>query len=267
MNRSKDTEHSPNAINLYELIRAILGETVSDNEIARRWKIDARVFNDLKHGRIAVPRLSRLKELAEVLNINEHFVYAAAAGVKLPKLMTLIRRQDVSAAVGLLVGATTQAQDELAASNKRLAEVTTELELRSAQMHALVEQLFVAVLTLDMTGNVLHVNQIGRDLFGVDDGTPGVPLSVAMKGTLFLDLDGQPFDATQLPSYRALKSKTPERRVFSVHRPNAKGRLVAATATPMKAGKKFIGVVSVLRDIDDILNAVGGIGLSVPKKR
>jgi len=32
--------------------------------------------------------------------------------------------------------------------------------------------------------------------------------------------------------------------VFSVHREGKKGRLVAATATPMRAGREFIGVIS-----------------------
>ncbi|MBL8111800.1 MAG: hypothetical protein JNK60_02865, partial [Acidobacteria bacterium] len=36
-----------------------------------------------------------------------------------------------------------------------------------------------------------------------------------------------------------------------------------ATATPVRAGKRFIGVISVLRDIEDILSAVGGIGVDL----
>jgi hypothetical protein len=87
---------------------------------------------------------------------------------------------------------------------------------------------------------------------------------VSMKGTVLLDLEGQPFDTTQLPSYVAHRTRQGAKRVFSVHRPGTKGRLVAATATPMNAGKRFIGVISVLRDIEDILTAVGGIGVDMP---
>jgi PAS domain-containing protein len=267
----KDEPPHPISRNLYELIRATLGHDVSDNEIARRWHIDARVFNDLKHGRIAVPRIERLRDLAEVVGINEHFIYAAAAGVPAAKLMTLIRRQDVSAAVGLLVGAThraktelRQTEEQLTSAHKEIEKMSVELELKSAQLHALVEQLVVAVLTLDAAGNVVHLNQTGRDLFGVEETSFGIPLSVAMTGTVLLDLEGQPFDSTQLPSYTALRTRQATKRVFSVHRPGTKGRLVAGTATPMKAGKRFIGVVSVLRDIEDILTAVGGIGLDMP---
>jgi PAS domain-containing protein len=270
MAAKEDLAH-PISKNLYELARTILGDGVSDNEIARRWGVDPRVFNDLKHGRIAVPRIERLRELAEVLGVNEHFVYAAGAGVPTNKLMVLIKRQDVSAAVGALVGATHRAKNELketeeqlAGAHKELEKMTNELELRSAQLHALLEQIMIAVLTLDGSGNVLHLNQMGRELYGVDDGHFGVPLAVAMKGTVFLDLEGQPFDSTQLPSYVALRSRQPAKRVFSVHRPGTKGRLVAGTATPMMAGKRFIGVVSVLRDIEDILAAVGGIGVDMP---
>lgn len=268
-----ETEEPPHPIskNLYELIRATLGLDVSDNEIARRWKIDARVFNDLKHGRIAVPRIERLRDLAEVIGINEHYVYAAGAGVPTSKIMTLVRQKDVSAAVGLLVGAThraktelKQTEEQLAGAHKEIEKMSVELELKSAQLQALVEQLMVAVLTIDAAGNVVHLNQTGRELFGVDESSFGIPLGVALDGTVLLDLEGQPFDTTQLPSYTALRTRQPTKRVFSVHRPGTKGRLVAGTATPMKAGKRFIGVVSVLRDIEDILTAVGGIGVDMP---
>lgn len=267
----KDDPPHPISKNLYDFARAILGKDVSDNEIARRWGIDPRVFNDLKHGRIAVPRIERLRDLAEVLGVNEHFVYAAAAGVLTAKLMVLVRKQEVSAAVGLLVGAThraktelKQTEEQLAGAHKEIEKISSELELKSAQLHALIEQLFVAVLTLDASGNVIHLNQSGRELFGVEENAFGVPLSVAMKGTVFLDLEGQPFDSTQLPSYIAHRTRQEAKRVFSVHRPGAKGRLVAGTATPMKAGKRFIGVISVLRDIEDILTAMGGIGVDMP---
>lgn len=253
----KDEVAYPIARNLYDLIRAVLGAGISDNEIARRWGVDPRVFNDLKHGRIAVPRIERLRDLAEVLGLNEHFVYAASAGVPTSKLMALVRRQDVTAAVGMLVGATHRAHEEL-------EKMSTELELKSAQLHALIEQLLIAVMTLDSVGNVIHLNQLGRDLFGVEEDCPGVPLSVAIQGTVLLELDGRPFDTTQLPSYVALRTQKEAKRVFSVHRPGTKGRLVAATATPMKAGKRFIGVISVLRDIEDILTSVGGIGVDMP---
>lgn len=269
--REKAAADYPNARNLYAFIREILGDGVSDNEIARRWGVDARVFNDTKHGRIAVPRLERLRDLAEVLGVNEHFVYAVGAGVPTKKLMTLVRRQDVSAAVGILVGAATRAEERvkqseeaLADKKKELEKISSELELRNAQLQSLVEQLVVAVVTLDAQGNVLHLNEIARDLFGVPAVSPGVPLAVAIKGTVFLEVDGRPLDATQLPSYVALKTRKPAKAVFSVHRPGKKGRLVAATATPLRAGRRFIGVVSVVRDLEDILAAVGGLGVDLP---
>lgn len=261
----------PSAHNLYLFIRDVLGEQVSDNEIARRWGVDARVFNDIKHGRVAVPRLERLRDLSRVLGVNEHFVYAAGAGVPTKKLMSMVRRQDISAAVGVLVGATAKAEERakqteeaLADKHKELERVASELELKDAQLQSLLEQLLVAVLTLDLQGNVVHVNQIGRELFGVTDVTPGVPLGVATEGTMFLDTDGRPIEVPRLPSYVALKTKKAAKAVFSVHRPGKKGRLVAATATPMRAGRKFIGVISVVRDIEDILSAVGGIGVDMP---
>jgi PAS domain-containing protein len=261
----------PAARNLYDFIRAVLGYQISDNAIARRWKVDPRIFNDLKHGRIAVPRIERLKSLAATLGVNEHFVYAAAAGATAKKLMPIVRRKDVSAAVGVLVGANARTADRLKQAEERLAEqheklkrVALELELRDVQLQSLLDQLFVAVLTLDANGNVAHINPIARELFGIASPSPNVPLGVAVKGTTFLALDGRPLSTTELPSYEALRARAPAQRVFSIHRPGRKGRIVAATATPMRSRKRVIGVISVLRDLEDILSAVGAVGFDQP---
>jgi PAS domain-containing protein len=259
------------ARNLYRFIRLILGPSTSDNAIARRWQMDPGMFNDLKHGRVAVPRLERLCRLAEVLGVNEHYVFAAGMGVPAHRLVDLLGRQDVSAAVDALVNATARTAAKLEVTEAALAEnrellqkVSSDLELRDAQLHALLEQLLVAVLTLDTHGNLIHVNRIGRELFGVKKVGAPLPLPLVMSETVFLDLDGKPFDATQLPSYRALRDQSVRKGVFSVHRKGKPGRLVAATATPVRAGKRFIGVISVLRDVEDILTAVGGIGVDLP---
>lgn len=259
------------ARNLYRFIRLILGPSTSDNEIARRWQMDPGMFNDLKHGRVAVPRIERLGRLAEVLGVNEHYVFAAGMGVPAGRLIDLLRRPDVSAAVGALVNATARTAAKLEVTEAALAEnrellqkISSDLELRDAQLHALLEQLLVAVLTLDTQGNLIHINRIGRELFGVKRVGAPLPLPLVMSETVFLDLDGKPFDATQLPSYRALRDRSVRKGVFSVHRKGKSGRLVAATATPVRAGKRFIGVISVLRDIEDILTAVGGIGVDLP---
>ena len=82
----------PRARGLYGFTRAILGDSISDNEIARRWKIDPRVFNDLKHGRVAVPKIERLRDLAVVLGVNEHFVYAIAGGAPWRHILRAAKR-------------------------------------------------------------------------------------------------------------------------------------------------------------------------------
>jgi PAS domain S-box-containing protein len=269
MKKSRSAERSHSS-NLYAFIRAVLGESISDNEVARRWGMDARMFNDLKHGRIGVPRIEKLRSLAKVLGINPHFVYAAGAGVPVPQLMNAVKREDVSSAVSILAGNTIRAEGRLKQTQamvdhqrRKIEVMSSELQLRNAQFEALVDQLLVAVMTLDVDGRVLHLNPIAREVFGVDTARPGVPLLAATK-TMFLDMDGRPFPTMMLPSYRALSERKPHRAVFSVHRDGKKGRLVAATATPMFANRRFIGVISVLRDVEDILSAIGGIGVDLP---
>src|SRR6185436_497360 len=131
--------------NLYRFIRAILGKSLSDNAIARRWEMDPGMFNDLKHGRVGVPRLDRLAKLATILGVNEHYVFAAGSGVPAQKVVQLLRRPDISAAVGALVNVTARTaarleatEEALAERSQKLEEVESALELRNAQFHALM---------------------------------------------------------------------------------------------------------------------------------
>ena len=79
--------------NLYRFIRLVLGEQVSDREIARRWEMDEKNLRQLKGGVHVVPKLSRLKSLADVLGVN--LVEAARA-----KLLENARKYPVERAKG-----------------------------------------------------------------------------------------------------------------------------------------------------------------------
>jgi transcriptional regulator with XRE-family HTH domain len=60
--------------NLYRFIRLILGEDISDREIARRWGMDEKNLRELKKGLRVVPKLSRLESLAQVLGVRKYYV-------------------------------------------------------------------------------------------------------------------------------------------------------------------------------------------------
>lgn len=47
----------PDAINLYRFIRLVLGNKISDLQIARGWKMHEKNFHEMKLGKYPVPRI------------------------------------------------------------------------------------------------------------------------------------------------------------------------------------------------------------------
>lgn len=253
---------------MYALIRAVLGPRISDNEIARRWGVDARVFNDIKFGRVAVPRIDRLATLAPVLGINEHFIYAVAAGAPWRRILAAARRGETARALEVLAGSARKAQDALRDTRKqlvtdraRLAQVSMKLGLRDAALRALIEQLFVAVLAIDHAGCVVSTNAIARDLFGIPKTWDG-PLALTLVKTVFIGLRGEPFDATDLPIYRALHKSAPVKQTFTVLRKGKAPQVVVSTASPIRDRRgKQVGVISILREVGDLFDPASPIPL------
>ena len=77
--------------NLYRFIRLVLGEEVSDREVARRWCMDEKNLRELKRGVHVVPKLSRLESLADVLGVHKYYVLEVAAGVPAEKVHWVLR--------------------------------------------------------------------------------------------------------------------------------------------------------------------------------
>lgn len=78
--------------NLYRFIRLVLGDEVSDREIARRWGMDEKNLRELKKGVHVVPKLSRLADLAQVLGVHRYYVLEAASGVPAEKVYEILSR-------------------------------------------------------------------------------------------------------------------------------------------------------------------------------
>ncbi len=77
--------------NLYRFIRLVLGDDISDREIARRWRIDEKNLRELKNGTRVVPKLAKLETLAEVLGVRKYYVVEAASGVPAEKVYHILR--------------------------------------------------------------------------------------------------------------------------------------------------------------------------------
>src|SRR3989337_2265404 len=83
-----------NSLQLYRFIRLVLGEEVSDNQIARLWHMDVKNFNEFKKGRLPVPRIERLEALAGVLGVEKSLVFEIASGGDPERALALARSND-----------------------------------------------------------------------------------------------------------------------------------------------------------------------------
>ena len=81
--------------NLYRFIRLVLGEAISDREIARRWGIDEKNLRELKQGMRVVPKLSRLLDLAEALGVHKYYVLEVASGVSAEAVHRILRNRSL----------------------------------------------------------------------------------------------------------------------------------------------------------------------------
>ena len=89
--------------NLYSFIRLRLGLTISDREIARRWPMEWKSFNGLKHGKRQVPRIADLEGLARLLGIDAAIVFEVARGTPAGQAHQLLEARELDALVRLLI--------------------------------------------------------------------------------------------------------------------------------------------------------------------
>lgn len=109
-----------NSLQLYRFIRLVLGEEISDNQIARLWHMDVKNFNELKKGRLPVPRLERLEALAEVLGVDKSLVFDVAGGGHAERALALARGSDFRVLSEVLSESLARSLRELRAAEERL---------------------------------------------------------------------------------------------------------------------------------------------------
>lgn len=131
--------------NLYAFIRFRLGRGVSDREIARRWKMEWKSFNGLRHGKRQVPRIADLERLAAVLDVDAAFVFEVARGVPARRVHSLLEKNDREALAGLLMAGVQAAH--------------RQSESRSHRFEAILDRVEEAVFTLDIQGRFQDVNR------------------------------------------------------------------------------------------------------------
>jgi len=94
----------------------IFGEAVSDREIARRWGIDEKNLRELKQGLRAIPKLSRLLDLSEVLGVHKYYVLEVASGVPAETVFRILETRsletDFSEIETAMVGGLSRVREE-----------------------------------------------------------------------------------------------------------------------------------------------------------
>jgi len=76
--------------NLYRFIRLMLGESITDTAIAKKWKIDVKNFSDFKFARYPMIRINRLVALARILKVDDHLIYEVAKGKPAERMHRMI---------------------------------------------------------------------------------------------------------------------------------------------------------------------------------
>lgn len=90
---SKKSSSNAKSRNLYKFIRSRLGNDISDREITRRWKMDIKNFMGIKHGTLPPPRLERIKQLADVLDVSKYVLFEIAMGASPQNAKKLVQAE------------------------------------------------------------------------------------------------------------------------------------------------------------------------------
>lgn len=142
-----------NSVNLYRFIRLILGDYITDRQIASNWHMDDKNFHEFKVGKYPVPRLEKLEQLARVLGINKHLLFQVAGGASARQVYKLIKNNDVQAQCRLLACRLDQTHQDLLSAEKRY--------------RAVFNYAGHAILVADSTtGKIIDCNRYGEKLFG-----------------------------------------------------------------------------------------------------
>jgi PAS domain S-box-containing protein len=142
-----------NSLNLYKFIRLMLGQEISDRQIARRWKMDEKNFHEFKKGNYPVPRLSRLSALAKVLGVDTYVVCQVAEGEPALKVFRLIKSDNHNGLIKLLSA-------QLYAAHQSLTK-------QEKQCRLLFEHANDSILVADAnTGEIIDCNKEAERLLG-----------------------------------------------------------------------------------------------------
>ncbi len=139
--------------NLYQFIRLILGNKISDRQIALRWDMDVKNFHDFKYGKHPVPRVERLPSLAKILRLDDNLVYEVAKGAPAQRIYHLVKKLHLQGSVGM--------------TPRKIMQVYRELKQSEQRYQKLFQHAGDAIFVADTkTGLVVDCNAKAEKLIG-----------------------------------------------------------------------------------------------------
>lgn len=136
--------------------------------------------------------------------------------------------------------------------DQELQRLLAELRQRTAELHAILDNMVDAVLVADARGRLTLLNPAARTLYGVA-ADEEAPLTLKMFRAVGLQRpDGRPLELEELPLWRALRGEVVHDALLQVGptRPGAPPRIIRTSVAPIRdeAGQ-VVAAVAVSRDV------------------
>ncbi|MEW6442987.1 MAG: PAS domain-containing protein [bacterium] len=191
--------------NLYRFTRLVLGEEVSDREIARRWGMDEKNLRELKGGLHVVPKLARLERLAEVLGIHKYFVLEAASGMSADRLYAVLMSGELEEELRVIDGALAGAKSRESERQRVLAalQAAVFLAYRTLEPEDLFPRVSRELKKFDFESHIFFLDQESGSAT-IRHSSFHPKLLHAAEAMTGLSLGQFRFPLERVPSFRAL---------------------------------------------------------------
>ncbi len=154
-------------------------------------------------------------------------------------------REEIALATGIADHAA------VAIQNARLYE---EIDRRAAELSAVIGSIADGVIVYSPDGRIARLNRAARDILGYAEADLGRPLDERVADLSLTDARGRPLQREELPFPRALRGERVVGQEIQLRRPDGRHyRLIASTAPVNDAEGRFLGAVSTLHDITQMV--------------
>jgi len=228
--------------NIYAFIRMRLGTQISDREIARRWPMEWKSFNGLKHGKRQVPRIVDLEGLAKLLNLDAAFVFEVARGTSAELVNALLTEGDVARLSDLLLTNTLQSHASNGSNGKNVPSSAPVATTHTTSETSFPVQAAAGCLVIERDGTITAMNRWASD-------SQSTASEMIGKNAFYVFDD---FGGSHCPVTRAFESGRPEQDVVRRRASNGVDRMIHRCAQPVldDAGE-VIRVIEVDVDLTD----------------